>query len=52
MQDILSELESQKGCNDLMRDKVSQLEISLNNSQVFPSSTVKLLSLAFSFSFW
>ncbi|KAH8497339.1 hypothetical protein H0E87_019857 [Populus deltoides] len=33
MQDILSELESQKGCNDLMRDKVSQLEISLNNSQ-------------------
>ncbi|KAJ6892465.1 kinesin-like protein KIN-UC isoform X2 [Populus alba x Populus x berolinensis] len=33
MQDILSELESQKGCNDLMRDKVSQLEIGLNNSQ-------------------
>ncbi|KAJ6717627.1 KINESIN-LIKE PROTEIN [Salix purpurea] len=33
MQDILSELESQKGCNDLFRDKISQLEISLNNSQ-------------------
>uniref|UniRef100_A0A6N2MC18 Kinesin-like protein n=1 Tax=Salix viminalis TaxID=40686 RepID=A0A6N2MC18_SALVM len=33
MQDILSELESQKGCNDLFRDKISQLETSLNNSQ-------------------
>ncbi|CAK7325416.1 unnamed protein product [Dovyalis caffra] len=33
VQGVISELESQKGCNDLMRDKVSQLETSLTYSQ-------------------
>ncbi|KAG6760399.1 hypothetical protein POTOM_036917 [Populus tomentosa] len=47
MQDILSELESQKGCNDLMRDKVSQLEISLNNSQIFDAYSTDALVLYF-----